>query len=129
MARRRKIYKVSKAEKEIKLLLEARGFMVIAQFVIPNIPYIYDFYLPELNLILEYNGSYWHANPAIYKSGTLIQMVGFKDKILVDYIWDKDELKKQSAIKQGYSFAVVWESIYKERGYEAVLQAIKQRTR
>lgn len=28
--------------------------------------YIFDFYLPEHNCIIECQGDYWHANPEIY---------------------------------------------------------------
>lgn len=122
---RRKKYKVSKAEYEIKTLLEEHGFIVEAQYRIVGIPFIYDFFLPELNKIIEYQGSYWHCDPRQYKTGTLIKMRGFKEKVLVDYVWDKDTLKRNCAEKHGIKVCEVWEEDYKAHGWRAILKAIR----
>jgi G:T-mismatch repair DNA endonuclease (very short patch repair protein) len=126
MARKRyrKKYSVSKLEKEILSLLENRGYEVSTQFRIVGVPFIYDFIFPLENKILEVQGNYWHCNPNQYKKGSLIKMRGFKEKILVDYIWLKDELKAQMAREQGFTVCYLWESDYKERGWAAVLEAI-----
>lgn len=31
-----------------------------------------DFYLPDLNFAIEYNGSYWHADPRLYKENDIV---------------------------------------------------------
>ena len=31
-----------------------------------------DFYIKEINLTIEYNGDYWHANPKFYKSSDIL---------------------------------------------------------
>jgi hypothetical protein len=119
MARRRKKYKVSKAEKEILILLREQGYEVQPQFRIEGVPFIYDFYFPTMNLLLEYNGDYFHANPSKYKSGSLIKMLGLGN-VFVDYIWDKDKLKQQSAEKQGFIVKYLWEEDYKKLGWKAI---------
>ena len=48
-----------------------------------------DFYLPDLNFAIEYNGSYWHADPRLYKENDVVH-----GKRAVD-IWQRDNLKKQ----------------------------------
>jgi hypothetical protein len=124
MRRRRKNkYKVSKAEKEILLLLEDHGYEVKPQFIIPGVPYIYDFYFAKTNTILEYQGDYWHCNPHQYKSGNLIRMAGLGN-ILVDYIWAKDRLKKEMAERQGFKLITLWEADYKQMGWQAIEQLL-----
>lgn len=124
MARRKKKYKVSKAELEVLALLIKHGYEAIPQFRIPGIPFLYDFYLPALNLLIEYNGTYFHADPKTYKAGTLIRMPGFKEKILVDYIWSKDKWKQEVAISFGYKVVVVWENDFKLHGWKAIEKAL-----
>lgn len=48
-----------------------------------------DFYLPDLKFAIEYNGSYWHADPRLYKENDIVH-----GKRAVD-IWQRDNLKKQ----------------------------------
>jgi very-short-patch-repair endonuclease len=67
--------------------------------------YIPDFYISEHNLVIECYGDYWHANPDIYSSGQPI----FKN-LLVDDIWRKDDIRKNTFIQNGYSFISLWET-------------------
>ncbi len=121
--RRRKIYNISQLEKQILILLREHKFEVVSQFVIPNLPYIYDFYFPQLHKILEVQGDYWHCNPTRYKPGSIVKMAGLGN-IIVDHIWDCDALKKRSAEKQGYQVIALWESDFKSNGWTAVSKAI-----
>lgn len=65
-----------------------------------------DFYIPELNLNIEYYGQYWHANPNIYK----------KDDKIMEYfaetIWENDK-RRIELIKEEYNIDtfIVWENI------------------
>ena len=82
------------------------------QFHIDKISFIYDFYLPLSNIIIEYNGDYWHVNPEIYN----------EDKVIVDgktakEIWEKDSLKKKIAEENGYKFYTIWEKEFRP-GYK-----------
>lgn len=124
MARKKK-YKVSKQEKEILALLKKQGLDVIAQFRITGLPYIFDFLFPEYKILLEYQGNYWHCNPNKYKADELIKMAGIREKILVNHIWDRDELKRRSAEKQGYKVIYLWESDFKSRGWEAIRELLE----
>lgn len=117
-------YKVSRAERQILQLLRNAGFEVIPQFAIPGLPFLFDFYLPKYHTLLEYNGTYYHADPRKYPSGTLIKMAGIHDKVLVDYIWSKDQLKYDLAHKYGYRLVVLWEEDFKATGFRALMQAL-----
>ena len=55
--------------------------------------FYYDFFLADLNLILEINGDFWHANPKIYRSEDLI----LKRNKYAKEIWQRDLEKKEVA--------------------------------
>lgn len=114
-----RLNKRSAAEREIARQLEARGVQFKTQFHIDGVPYLYDFYFPSMNLIIEYQGDYWHAHPAKYPSGAMlrIQNVGL---VLVDNIWARDEAKRKAAVENGFTIAYVWERDYKAQGMTAV---------
>ena len=71
------------------------------QYYLPDIKQFCDIFIPELNLIIEINGSYWHCDRRIYNTGpiNLIQ----EDKI------KKDEIKYQFLNQHGYKLLVIWE--------------------
>jgi hypothetical protein len=51
---------VSRGEKELLEKLREKFGEVIHQFTVPNYHRVYDMYIPSLNLIVEYDGDYWH---------------------------------------------------------------------
>ncbi len=62
-----------------------------------------DIFLPDINLAIEYNGTYNHADPRFYKAD---------DKIrgkFVEKIWDHDKLKLEMCKKKGIKLIVIWE--------------------
>ena len=69
-----------------------------------NNTYFYDCYIKELNLVIEYNGDYWHANPKKYKSTDII-----RDKEVSD-IWKYDKYKESLVKENHYNIEIVWES-------------------
>lgn len=74
-------------------------------FKFGNKIYVPDFYIPDLNIVIECYGDYWHANPIIYKSESV--MFG---KIPINDIWKKDVIRKKSFEDSGYTFLSFWES-------------------
>jgi G:T-mismatch repair DNA endonuclease (very short patch repair protein) len=99
---------ISKPEKQIKNTLEKLGFIVEHQFSIKSLHY--DLFIKEKNLLIEYNGDYWHCNPKKYAPDYLNKKKNMKAKEL----WKQDENKKNIALKSGYNFLVIWESDYKK---------------
>ena len=71
--------------------------------------YIYDFFFPSKNIIIEVHGDFWHCNPNKYVSGQFINWPGKIDKVLVDDVWVKDEIKRQIALKNGMEYYYFWE--------------------
>lgn len=55
------------------------------------------------NIVVEYNGSFWHADPRIYKADDIIH-----HNISAQTIWDEDKRKKVQYEKLGYTVIYVW---------------------
>jgi len=71
--------------------------------------YLYDFYITSKKIIIEVHGDFWHCNPNKFISGQLINWPGKNEKVLVDDVWKKDEVKKQIAIDNGFEYYHFWE--------------------
>ncbi len=61
------------------------------------------------NLLIEVNGDYWHANPAVYTENQLFCFPG-DNNISAKDIWQLDIYKKEIAESQGYELITIWES-------------------
>jgi len=94
----------SKKEKEIVNEIKMMGYDVDDSFKIDT--KIYDIYVPILNLIIEYNGDYWHCNPKKYSEDYFHQNKGKTAK----EIWDYDNTKIDIVKSKGYILEIVWES-------------------
>jgi len=99
---------ISKAEIEIKEILENRGFTIISQFNIKSLRY--DLFLKEKNLLIEYNGDYWHCNPIKYNK----DYINKKKSMTAKEIWKHDKEKKKLAIENNFNYIVIWENDYKK---------------
>jgi hypothetical protein len=95
---------ISKAEKLIGQQLQSRFDYVISQKSIESKKF--DYYVPSLRLLIEYNGDYWHCNPSKYSPDYFNQ----KKKKFAFEIWKYDEEKLDLAKKNLYNIVVVWES-------------------
>lgn len=86
-------------EQLVAQLLNERNIVFVQQFRISN--YLYDFFLPEYNLIIEVHGTFWHADPRFYSSKalTITQVKNVTN----------DARKELKAKDQGYQFCVLWE--------------------
>lgn len=93
----------SLGEKELLGKLRERFEVVIHQFTVPNYHRVYDMYIPSLNLIVEYDGNYWHR----------------EEKYL-----SKDSKDTEKAIKRGFKIFRYWESIVKDVGIDSIVEDI-----
>ena len=93
----------SKGEQELLDKLREKFDDVTSQFTIPRYHRVYDIYIPALNLIVEYDGDYWHR----------------EDKYLSKDVKDTDK-----AIKRGFNIFRYWESTVKEKGVDNIVEDI-----
>ena len=98
--------------------LDKLGVKYIWQFEAKEIKRFFDYYLPEHNLIIEVNGSYWHADPRLYEDGKLTRTQ--KHDIRVD------EYKKKWALMHGIPIFYVWEKDIRENPSD-VMKKLKAR--
>lgn len=98
----------SKLEKGIIKDLKIKGYIVSHSFKIGR--KVYDIYIPDLNMLIEFNGDYWHCNPKKYKA----DYFHVKLNMTAKEIWAKDADKEKLAIENGYNFLTIWESDYKK---------------
>lgn len=77
---------------------------------------IYDFYLPEYNMLIEADGDYWHGNPIYFTTLNEIQVINMNN----------DKIKNELAIQEGYLLLRFWENHIKNINFEIeFLQTIK----
>jgi len=110
---------VSKPEKEIEAYLNKLSINVVAQFKLET--YRYDLYIPEFNLLIEYNGDYWHCNPIKYAS----TYYNTKKSMTAQELWDYDKNKITIAKNHGYNIITIWESDYKTTGNQLIENLIQ----
>jgi very-short-patch-repair endonuclease len=94
---------VSRGENKLLEKLREKFGEVIHQFTVPNYHRVYDMYIPSLNLIVEYDGDYWHR----------------EEKYL-----PKDSRDTAKAIKRGFKIFRYWESTVKEQGFDNIVEDI-----
>lgn len=71
----------------------------------------YDFTIPELKIIIEFNGDSWHGNPKIYSENDKPHPID--KEITAMELWKYDEIKKQAAESRGFKLIYVWEDDYR----------------
>lgn len=97
----------SKLELRIIKILMDNQIQHIVQFKIK--PYFFDICLSDINILIEINGTIWHADPLLYKEDDILPVTGKKAK----EIWEKDKKKLDIAKRKGYRVITIWEREFK----------------
>ena len=108
----------TKIELKTAEALRDAGYDIVTQFSVPH--YYCDIYVPTLNLIVEVNGDYWHANPKFHNSDDVI---GHK-RMLASQIWECDARKMKALEAMGYNVVVVWEHKVKQSTHMQLVEDI-----
>ena len=101
---------ISSLNKIIEEFLNQNNIEFESEFVLWEINYhprYYDFKIG--NVLIELNGTFWHADPRKYKETDILKFPG-TDGILAKDIWEKDKIKKNLALDNGYQIIYYWES-------------------
>lgn len=75
----------------------------------------------DKNIIIEFYGNYWHANPRIYKSTDIIH-----HKKTAKESWEYDKKRITILEDNGFKVFIVWEDKYKDNRKEIINNLIKQ---
>lgn len=89
---------------------------------IDGVLYSLDFFILELNICVEFNGDYWHANPEIYEKNWIHPI----KKVSAEDIWKYDANRNKS-LKEEFLIDVinVWEkSIYIDKKEDIIIDEI-----
>lgn len=78
---------------------------------------IYD--IKHKNCVIEFNGDYWHANPAVYADSAII-----RGKTAAE-IRHRDMLKLQTVQDLGFKTLVIWESEFKANKHEIIKKVVQ----
>lgn len=114
---------ISHKEEELYSIIKEQYHGIIKRNnrkIIP--PQELDFYLPDINLAIEFNGTYWHADKRFYNA---------TDKLVhgtAQYIWERDENKQIECNKRGIRLISIAEydfDIDKENIIKLLLKEIK----
>jgi len=120
-----KHHSLSKPQKEIleHLKHHYKDYTVFSDFGIEKShkKYKVDFLIKEINLIIEFNGTYWHCDPRFYEKNYFNQ----KKKLNAQQIWNYDNERKTFLEGLGYKVVIVWEHDYKTNNKQ-VLNIIKE---
>jgi very-short-patch-repair endonuclease len=71
----------------------------------------YDFTIPDLKLIIEFNGDKWHGNPGLFKANDTPHP--HNKTITAADMWNYDEIKMKAATDMGFTVLYVWENEYR----------------
>lgn len=88
------------------------------QFEAKDIGRFYDYYLPEHNLLIEIDGSYWHGDPRILKEGKLNYTQRHNQRV--------DSYKDKWALMHGIPIMRIWEKDIRENPSK-VMKDLKER--
>ena len=92
----------SKLEQDFaEQFLDTLGVDYIWQFEAKDIGRFYDFYLPKHNLLIEVDGSYYHADPRVVDEGKLSPMQKKNKRV--------DEHKNEWALLHSIPIMRIWE--------------------
>lgn len=92
-------------DKEYKFFIHSDGFKIIVP----------DFYIKDINVVVEFYGDYWHRHPKLYNDEISIK-IREKDNLRID------------ALKQKFQCNVisVWESDYRENKEQTIKDVLKK---
>lgn len=81
--------------------------------------WLYDFVDTINNKIIEYNGDDYHGNPSKFKDDD--NPHPFRKNITAQEIWDKDKIKIDVAINNGFEVLTIWDSEYRWGDKEKII--------
>ena len=117
--RKHPLFGTSKLEEDFaKEFLDKLGVKYIYQMEAADIGRWFDFYLPEHNLIIEIDGSYFHSDPRLVEEGKMNPMQKHNKRV--------DKYKDEWALMHGIPLIRIWEKDIRENP-SMVMDELKKR--
>lgn len=114
-------------ENLVETWLQEQGIPYARSFYIKGKQF--DFLIPDVKIVIEVHGNFWHANPVIYKADDLLPHPEPTGLIAASELWKRDQHKKELAEKNGYKYYVIWESDLAIRKSKQTKQTIQEETK
>lgn len=74
------------------------------------------------NIIIEFYGDFWHANPFKYKENDIVKHPNYNR--FAKEIWNEDKQKVDWLKQKGYNVLIIWESNYIENKQKIINQCV-----
>ena len=74
----------------------------------------------DKNILIEFYGNYWHANPKMFKSNDIIH-----HRLKAKQIWDTDKKRIKILENNGFIVFIVWQDEYQNNKEKIILNLIK----
>ena len=84
----------------------------------------YDFVIPSLKFCIEFNGNYWHANPELYEANHIFSYCD--NKMTAQDVWNKDKLKYDILINEGFTVNIIWEKNYRDNKEKVINEYVNK---
>lgn len=107
--------RANKLEKAVAALLNDLGIEYKAQFAVET--FVFDFHLPKHNVLIECDGTFWHADPRRYPDRNKLSEVQKRNAA-------NDKVKNKVASAAGFKLIRLWEKDVMETP-DLVLQHLK----
>jgi G:T-mismatch repair DNA endonuclease (very short patch repair protein) len=65
-------------------------------------------------------GIFWHANPIKYS----INFINKKNNKTAEQLWERDKIKNDTAVKNGFDVMTVWEYDFKRNKEEVIKKCL-----
>lgn len=100
----------------VEYLTQNTNYSILVDFpiYINSKCYKVDILIKELNLIIEFNGTYWHCDPRCYEENYLNKK---KNKLAKD-IWKEDSERIKKLEELNYNVRVIWELDYQTDNFK-----------
>lgn len=85
--------------------------------------YFFDFFIPEIKLVIELNGDYWHCNPKIYNESYVHELRHMTAK----EIWEYDD-ERYGIIKNelNYNLEIIWENDIRKHRNDVIFSLVEK---
>jgi len=105
----------NKLEQSFRKILDENGIKYIQSFNSGR--FVYDFYIPVKNILIEVDGDFYHSNPNKYPDGPVYEIQKHNAK--------NDIHKNEWAKTNGYTLLRFWESDIQKNRFEVVKTLIE----
>lgn len=92
-----------------------------------KITYHVDLFISDINLVIEFNGDVWHANPSKYNGDDIpIKFNGYKSLTAND-IWERDRKRIKFLKTKVRDVIVIWEKDLVEGGMDKLVEELSEK--